>query len=93
MRHIGDLRYVTALSVMNAMVGLCFADVRAEQAKPAPDDEAVRRLQARFADHYKQRDSLYQADDAKLQAITDGIGSYVRERVRLLPNAATREGI
>lgn len=64
-------KYDLALSVLNALLGLCFADVRAERAKPTPDEGAVRRLQARFMEYYAQRERLGGADEAALQAVID----------------------
>lgn len=81
MNHIDDGKYNLALSCLGAMLGLCFADVRAEQAKPMPDADAARRLQARFMDIYAQRARLAGADGAALQAIIDEIGPRVRGRV------------
>lgn len=81
MNRIDDGKYNLALSVLNAVIVLCFADVRAEQAKPSADVDAARRLQARFTDYYAQRALLAGADGAALQAVIDDIGSRVRGRV------------
>ena len=81
MSHIDDGKYNLALSVLYGMIGLCFADVRAEQAKQAPDADVARRLHARFMDCYAQRARLAGADGAALQAVIDDIGSRVRGRV------------
>ena len=82
MSQIEDQKYSLALAVLNAMVGLCFTDVRAERSKSPPDADVVRRLQARFEDYYAQRECLACADAAALQAVINDIGPRVRGRVR-----------
>lgn len=81
MNHIDDGKYSLALSALNAAIGLCFADVRAEQAKLTSDADAARRLQARFTECYPQRARLAGADGSALQAIIDDVGPRVRGRV------------
>lgn len=80
MNDIDEGKYTLALAVLNAMIGLCFADVRAEQDKSAAHANAARRLQARFMCYYAQRARLAGDDGAALQAIIDDIGSGVRGR-------------
>ncbi|MCE3606836.1 hypothetical protein LXA47_25000 [Massilia sp. P8910] len=81
MNHTDDGQYNLALSVLNAAMGFCFADVRAGHVKPMPDADAARRLQARFMACYAQRARLASGDGVTLQAIITDVGQRVRGRM------------
>lgn len=81
MSHIDDEKYNLALSCLSAMLRLCFAELRAEQAKPMPDVDAARRLQARCMACYAQRARFAGAGGAAMQAIIDEVGPRVSSRV------------
>ena len=46
MNHIDSDKYNLGFSVLNASIGLCFADMPAEQAKPTSNADTVQRLKA-----------------------------------------------
>lgn len=63
------------------MLGLCFANVRAEHAKPMPNADAARRVKAWFMGCYAQRARLADVVGAGLRAIIGDVGPRVSSQV------------
>lgn len=78
MNYIDDGRYKLVISCFGAMLGLCFAAVRAELVETVPDAATVWRLDARFMEFYGRCARPTGADGTALQATIDDIGWGVR---------------
>jgi hypothetical protein len=80
MNHIDSDKCNLGLSVLNASIGLCFADMPAEQAKPTSNADTVQRLKARFGEYYARRVRLAWAKGVAQHAIIERAGQHVHGR-------------
>lgn len=75
---MSETKYQLALSTLNSLVGIRFAELQAAQQEDPPAAEKVDGLKTKFQESFNRRDTLRSANDVELQAVIDDCGPLVR---------------
>ena len=80
---MSETKYQLALSTLNSLVGIRFAELQAAQQEDSPVAEKVDSLKIKFQECFNRRDQLRSANELELQTVIDDCGPLVRAAVKI----------